>query len=809
MIEDFTSVRASAHTPTCRQRHVMSLAHGESLGMPDTPNFLLKLTNTGEWILLQQERDQDLELEAMTIATFEFEVEDHEGVVHLEPAPANDSGKSGSTGFNHHLIEAWLYYLGRIGKISLHPGQRSASPQAIPRRFALPIDLINEKRGSIESAVLNCRGIRAPEDLLRTAPRTSVAGIAARTGRENELLALMRLQPADYWMDLVSPLYHPLTFLGDGEQAFTIALTETVSGYLWLPGAIIMEHCHVRVCRDGAISTQVLPVDAFGFVGEFPVNARCDGGYQPDLDGCVATALRRVPEIAQRILRGLLCHLPTGVYADFVDTDVPEPPGLAAWMETVNAAIQDDLFAIEQCLRWKVYPYDGKDRPLRLTQWLQAGNTQTLQRHRTQALAAMPGGVRALVSDGEPRALEAIDQAQPLVSAIRDAYDVPSWAARRALNHKGAHAGDEALHECTWRRPRFKPLVQLIHALSQVAPALPPRHLQQAQWLIDAFQSDCRHFVPPMQIVQRVIHALGRTASRSNWDAAMDLVMQLLRCRLSLILLDRIATATIAAYLTPSENNGAAGAPPIDAIVDTWLGELDADAWLSRGKRLAALPWKATDPALAYALQMAFRESRPRTALPNGPQGTDSASTKCLLWPHSSLSTRISVYPLDTRASLEAEGTRMRNCLASHWGAVRDNDQVIVALEEATGSRANASLELDEEGSWWIKEIAGADNASIDHASPLRRTANELAEHMTAHPDELDQAMLLAFRERSEELRRPVEIEPFQTLAVQRLAPPLAEQVLACLPGAGDLNRRILHVIRRAHVRPSQTLPKA
>ena len=100
MIEDFTSVRASALTPTCRQRHVMSLAHGESLGMPDAPNFLLKLTNTGEWILLQQERDQDLELEAMTIATFEFEVEDHEGVVHLEPAPANDSSKPGSTGFS-------------------------------------------------------------------------------------------------------------------------------------------------------------------------------------------------------------------------------------------------------------------------------------------------------------------------------------------------------------------------------------------------------------------------------------------------------------------------------------------------------------------------------------------------------------------------------------------------------------------------------------------------------------------------------------------------------------------------------------
>ena len=766
--------------------------------MRDGPKFLLICTNTGEWILLPRDRDQDRELAAITIAAFEFEGANHEGVVHLEAVPTLASGNSRSAGFNHHLIEAWLYYLGRIGEISLYPGARSASPQIIPRRFALAPDLIKNQTGSIEKAVLNVRGIRSPADLLRLAPKTSLAGIAARAGREDELLPLMRLQATDYWMDLVSPLYHPLTPLGDGEQAFTIALTEAVSGYLWLPGAVIMEHCHVRVCRDGTISPQILPVDAFGFAGEFPVNASCDGGYQPDLDGCVATALRRVPEIAERILRDLLCHLPTGVYSDFVDTDVPEPSGLAVWMETVTAAIQDDLFAIEQCLRWKVYPCDGKDRPLRLTQWLQAGNAQTLQRLRTQALTAMPGCVGALVSDHEPRALEAIDQAQSLVSAIREAYDVPSWAARRALKHKGILADHQVLHERTWRRPRFKPLIQLIHALGQDAPALPSRHFQQARWLIDAFQSDCRHFVPPMQIVQRVLHALGRTASRSNWDAAMDLVMPLLRCRLSLILLDRIATATVTAHLAHGGSNAAAGTPPIDAIVDAWLSELDADAWLSRGKRLAALPWNATDPALAYALQMALRESRPQPALPNGPQGADSASTKGLLWPHSSLSTRISVYPLDTRASLEEEGTRMRNCLASHWGAVRNHDQVIVALEEAaTGLRANASLELDEEGSWVVKEIAGADNACIDHASPLRRTANELAEHMTAHPNELDQAMLLAFRVRSEALRRPVEIEAFETLAVQRLAQPLAEQVLACLPGAGDVARRISHAVTR------------
>ena len=75
---------------------------------------------------------------------------------------------------------------------------------------------------------------------------------------------------------------------------------------------------------------------------------------------------------------------------------------------------------------------------------------------------------------------------------------------------------------------------------------------------------------------------------------------------------------------------------------------------------------------------------------------------------------------------------------------------------------------------------------------------------MTAHPDDLDQAMLRAFRERSEELRRPIEIEAFDALAIQRLPEPLAEQVLACLPGAGDVERRISHAIKRARSVDSQ-----
>ena len=78
------------------------------------------------------------------------------------------------------------------------------------------------------------------------------------------------------------------------------------------------------------------------------------------------------------------------------------------------------------------------------------------------------------------------------------------------------------------------------------------------------------------------------------------------------------------------------------------------------------------------------------------------------------------------------------------------------------------------------------------------RTVDELAEWLTSHPDELDQVTLQFFMTRWAELRKPVNIEAFDALAVQRLPEPLAEQVLACLPGAGDVEKRISHAIKLA-----------
>ena len=110
-------------------------------------------------------------------------------------------------------------FLGEDGRdLTATTASLGASVQAIPRRLALSPGLIKKKPGSVEEAVLHCRGIHSPAGLVRLTPRTSIAGMVARLGREAELLTLMSIQPADFWMDLVTPLYFPLTPLGDGTQ---------------------------------------------------------------------------------------------------------------------------------------------------------------------------------------------------------------------------------------------------------------------------------------------------------------------------------------------------------------------------------------------------------------------------------------------------------------------------------------------------------------------------------------------------------------------------------------------------------------
>ena len=220
---------------------------------------------------------------------------------------------------------------------------------------------------------------------------------------------------------------------------------------------------------------------------------------------------------------------------------------------------------------------------------------------------------------------------------------------------------------------------------------------------------------------------------------------------------------------------------------------------MRRGKALAALHWNATEPELIHALQVAVRESGPRVRSSTEELAHSAQRARHLLWPQSFTATRTSIYPLISKQALLEEAERMSNCLSTYWIHVRRFEQLIVVLEEeGSGMRADAALELQEDGSWTVRQIRAANDARIPRESTLRRTVDELAGRLTSCPDELDQVTLQFFKTRWTELRKPVNIEAFDALAVQRLPEPLAEQVLACLPGAGDVEKRISHAIKLA-----------
>ena len=141
----------------------------------------------------------------------------------------------------------------------------------------------------------------------------------------------------------------------------------------------------------------------------------------------------------------------------------------------------------------------------------------------------------------------------------------------------------------------------------------------------------------------------------------------------------------------------------------------------------------------------------------------------------------------------------MGNCLAGQWGRVRKYEQLIVALEaEDPNLRANAALEIDGEGSWHVKQIQGPGNSSIVEASALHASATSLAHWMSTTPSDLNQAELHSFELRHAEMRKHIDVDSFNALAIQGLPLPLRDQVMVYLPGAGSLENRIKRAILRA-----------
>ena len=707
---------------------------------------------------------------------------------------------------NAQLLEAWLFYLRMTGRLSFEPGSRSEKPQVIPRHCSLThlFVLVPDHAVGFEHAILRQRGIYEKADLLRLAPATSLAGIAARIGKEADFLRLVALRPFEYCVDLLTPLYRPLTSMAEGAQSFAFAVPASGDGYLWLPGSIANQHCHAQVSKAGQLFIQMLPIDAFGFEPDVPrfVAPEClDSVCHSAPAHSVLDALDQLRELIAQIVSDLLSNRPTGVYAFPAPGDDAASPELDAWIEAIMATLQDDLFAMEQCVRWNVYPFDGVKRPSHLTRWLHADADVTLQHRRQQALTAMPYGVPALVLEAKEDVMAAIDQCCPILDAIRRAYGVPAWVVRRVMTARSTSEGE--FFSCIGRKAGFSAAIHRIHALGAEAPELPPELVGHIQWLIDTIGHERRNFTFPARTIERVLTSLGRTAAKSGWMAASRLVSNIKRCRLSLTLLDSIATATVSFYLASVANADRTQHGEIalieSSIVEAWLGDLDARAWLRRAERLATFDWIPIDPSTSHALKMAAREHGTDASIGTVP-GTGAASmVKSLFGPCSWMATRVNIRPLTTIEALQEEAVLMENCLARLNRCIERHEQFIVVLESADGDmRANAALELDEEGSWRVAQIRGPANSLLDGDSTLHQTATTLVHWMSTESADLEQTALEAFRRRHDEMHVPIDIDSFKALSVQRLPAPLRDQVLACLPGQGSLEHRIWRAIRRA-----------
>jgi hypothetical protein len=707
---------------------------------------------------------------------------------------------------NTDLIEAWLYYLRRTGRISFDPGPRSDGPQRISGHLSLthrdawggPLT------GSLEGAILEARGIATVDDLLKLAPSTSLVGLALRAGLEDGLERVLSGRVQDDWLDLITPIYLPLTTLDDGAQRFTVAMRYPDEGELWLSRADILEHCHVHVSRFGRVTAHVLPIDALGLEPASPGWALHTGLDQVCAlvpGDAIHVLVEHVPHLVTRILTALLTNGPSGIACIDHQAEPDEPAELAHWQSAIMSALENDLFEIEQCARWRVYPFDGESRPLPVAQWLEAEGDEALRSVRMQALRAMPFGVAGLVLEGQATALGAIDQSQPLLEAVQQAFQVPAWVVRRAMNSRSAVEGRALTYRGTGVVTPLSKAIRRIHALGREAPEVPLGYVPAVQWLMDVIGSDRDNFKVSKRTQRRVMRAVGRTAARSGWTKASRSISSILRHRRSLALFDCVASATVALYLD-SRQRLDSGEQLADSVCDAWLEDLDASTWLKRAQRLTALQWNPDDPDMAHALDMAAKEwVGGRTHSRDGSASGQRSITN-LFHPFTWLDTRISVYPLCSRRALEQEGLRMENCMASKWPQVRNHEDLIVALEDVeTGIRANASLQLGLDGQWKVTELRAARNAPLEVDSPLEAACTQVVEWISSNPLALENDALDSYKRRSEALNRLVYSSLYETLSLQAFPSPLRDEILACLPGDGALDVRLRNTLRR--VRPS------
>lgn len=784
--------------------------------MPDDHQFIAIPFPNGDWRLRHQPHgtvlpppDRDM-LEKVS-PPFILAVNLKPG--HMLPTVSLQSthgDESIEASFNPSISLAWLHQLRSWGVLTLDPVRCKGSTQKIPRHFSLPPEIISRRclGQYVEERALDYRGIWTTRDLFAIASPTSILGIAQDLGLQDELLPHVHRYFRRFWLDLVTPLYTPPTSQEDGNMAFRIACASD-QGESHFSQLAFKSHLNIRVNRTGAARIHEAPIDAFGLEpstwawapftsDEFP--------FPPDkrqwsLASLVLAASEQMSKVLDDLLRapsdssGTAFGLPSRSLAIASHARDLKP--------LFVAHLQDNLRRIELWSHLGIAPHDGADRPFFLSMWLSEDRDDTTRAFRFQALEAMPNSIPEIVYEGQQEALNAIDNGKPLTEAVQAAYGVQGWVARRSLRSNAACFYKE--RRCTSQQ-ELKPFcaaVRLVESLGQDCPEPDQDTLAMLpDWLVyhPSNESELRSGNS-----HRLLGAIGLAARRFGWKRTTTLLARLESACLSLLLLESVMEATVDKFLDPTEHPMCEDqtVEQRSKIVDAWFSVMDASELLARAERLAILHWDVDAPALQVALRAASAEWN----LPfrHRPSITGEPCQLNLLQYMSWVSTAVSVTPLLTRNELVDEGRRMQNCIASYWPRAHGLSSLFLALEDRIGSRVNAELVVCEDRSWEVREIAGKKNESVLESSALYRTAQEICCWLSLRPECLNMQTLDAYRA-EEPMDEPggyydphVDLSQFNRLSIQALSEPLKSEALACLPGAGALNVRIRHAIKRAH----------
>ena len=596
-----------------------------------------------------------------------------------------------------------------------------------------------------------------PQDWLDMAPGNSVGGLLRQSPYAREFVRWLERVPESCRSLLCIPLY---AVNSDDTACLRIGC--------WLQ----RNHRHPflagEVCQ--------LDIDASGAVWPFLRPVRADEGWQlidprmtliPDPAWQHSGDLRldrlfaRLPKMAESLLLdGAGAAIHAGVHPQLA---LDMLPALNRWLEH---SLSDLTAPLTEKLLGHAHLTGVPGPRLAHARYMQGdGDTECASR-RQQIIALWPALVNDLTDLQAMSACNAIYAGRPLIPALALDFHVPAWAIRRVL---------QLLRGTTSKVGDFPELARLVAAAGPHAPAITCSDLPALASL--------RRLVPqqlrgPSSIV--LMRALGREAELSGWDEVARL-------------LDRPdihdECDNLVAWWDDLRHNVR------DVLERTCSQTIDAEdvertftAWTS-------------GMTFSSALKMArgwhnllWDRLQEEDDLPIG-----EFHVPALFGTFSMIHSRVQVSPLTSPGLLREEGQRMRHCVASYWRAVASGRRIVLSLLcSASGERATVAWAYRPGGGWSQGAAASECNAPIPPDSRIMIALGEIAS-LLAEEEQLQPEALALHRHAAQELPpRAADFAIDGGCLVSALPPPLARAAMCWLPGAGTIDRRVLHAATRA-----------